>query len=104
MSKHKGREPPGDSQKIEVSESNNGNEQVRQDFLIRFGQAHESFRLAEIRALADVFGVEMDIVSYDPEVCSRPFATTDASETGSSGNHKLMGTLTLDPFYYCSTA
>ncbi|KAJ2902677.1 TRM11 catalytic subunit [Zalerion maritima] len=38
------------------------------DFLIRFGQAHESFRLAEIEALARIAGVELEVVSYSPSV------------------------------------
>ena len=38
------------------------------DFLIRFGQAHETFRLPEIKALAIVEGVDMTIVSYDEDV------------------------------------
>lgn len=39
------------------------------EYLVRFSQSHESFRLAEIRALATLEIVELEIVSYIPEVC-----------------------------------
>lgn len=38
------------------------------EFLIKFAQAHESFRLPEIKALAIVEGVEMTILNYDLDV------------------------------------
>ena len=40
----------------------------KMDFLIRFGQTHEAFRLAEIRALTSLTGVDMEVVSYRAEV------------------------------------
>ncbi|KAI0489947.1 S-adenosyl-L-methionine-dependent methyltransferase [Xylaria cf. heliscus] len=36
-------------------------------YLIRFTQLHESFRLAEIHALAVLAGVDLKIISYSPE-------------------------------------
>lgn len=38
------------------------------EFLIRFVQAHEDFRLAEVESLAAVAGIEVDIVSYEKTV------------------------------------
>lgn len=38
------------------------------DFLIKFAQAHETFRLPEIKALAIVEGVDMEIVTYNEDV------------------------------------
>lgn len=38
------------------------------EFLIKFAQAHESFRLPEIKALAIVEGVEMTVMKYDLDV------------------------------------
>ena len=41
------------------------------EYLIRFAQAHESFRQPEIQALADLAGVEVEFLYYDKNVCSR---------------------------------
>jgi len=40
------------------------------EYLIRFSHAHETFRLAETRSIAEVRGIPMEVVSYDPDVCS----------------------------------
>lgn len=40
------------------------------DFLIKFAQAHETFRVPEIEALALVEGLDMEIVDYSQDVCS----------------------------------
>lgn len=38
------------------------------DYLVRFVQMHESFRQAELQALADVAEVPIEFVKYDDEV------------------------------------
>jgi hypothetical protein len=38
------------------------------DFLIRFSQSHETFRLPEIQALAVIERVDLKIISYSLEV------------------------------------
>lgn len=40
------------------------------EYLIRFIQTHETFRLAEIQALADLEKIDLAIVFYDPDVCA----------------------------------
>lgn len=35
------------------------------EYLIRFAQVHESFRLPEIKALATLAGVDLEVVFYD---------------------------------------
>lgn len=40
-------------------------------FLIRFAQVHESFRLAEIEALATVQGVDLKVLNYSLDVRMR---------------------------------
>jgi tRNA (guanine10-N2)-methyltransferase len=42
-------------------------------YLIRFTQLHESFRLAEIQALAVLAGVDLKIVYYNDEVSEGHF-------------------------------
>ncbi|KAI2617687.1 tRNA guanosine-2'-O-methyltransferase TRM11 [Hypomontagnella submonticulosa] len=37
------------------------------EYLIRFSQSHESFRLAEIQALAVVEGIDLEVISYSDE-------------------------------------
>ncbi|KAI0139892.1 tRNA guanosine-2'-O-methyltransferase TRM11 [Hypoxylon sp. NC0597] len=37
------------------------------EYLIRFSQSHETFRLAEIQALAIVEGVDLEVISYSEE-------------------------------------
>lgn len=37
------------------------------EYLIRFMQVHESFRLAEIKSIAVYEGIHLEIISYDPE-------------------------------------
>jgi hypothetical protein len=41
-------------------------------YLVRLAQIHESFRKAELHALAEVAGVEIEIVEYDDDVGTRP--------------------------------
>ena len=38
------------------------------EYMIRFTQVHETFRLAEIEALAVLEGIDLTIVSYKPDV------------------------------------
>lgn len=38
------------------------------DFLVKFAQVHESFRVAELRALASLEGIDLAITEYDPDV------------------------------------
>lgn len=38
------------------------------NFLLKFAQTHESFRLAEIQALALIEGVDLTVVDYTDEV------------------------------------
>ena len=38
------------------------------EFLVRFAQSHESFRLPELKALAAVEGIEMQVVDYSKYV------------------------------------
>ena len=37
-------------------------------YLVRLAQIHESFRKAELHALANLAGVELEIVKYDDDV------------------------------------
>jgi len=39
------------------------------EYLIRFSQWHETFRLPELHALAMIEGVDLKVVSYNLEVC-----------------------------------
>lgn len=41
---------------------------VTMDFIIKFAQAHETFRIPEIEALAEVENVPLEIVHYDEAV------------------------------------
>jgi tRNA G10 N-methylase Trm11 len=38
------------------------------EYLIRFTQVHETFRLAEIEALAVLEDIKLEIISYSPTV------------------------------------
>lgn len=52
------------------------------EYLIRFAQAHESFRQSEIQALADLAGVKLEFLHYDKNVRSNfvsMFLSTDSS-------------------------
>ena len=42
------------------------------DYLIRFSQSHETFRLPEIQALAVIEGIDLKVVSYSLEVSFWP--------------------------------
>ncbi|KAK2016718.1 tRNA guanosine-2'-O-methyltransferase [Colletotrichum eremochloae] len=37
------------------------------EYLVRFSQAHESFRLPELQALADLEGIAMKVIEYSPD-------------------------------------
>jgi tRNA G10 N-methylase Trm11 len=41
-------------------------------FLIKFAQTHETFRVAEIEALAVIEGLDLTILHYDLEVSLAP--------------------------------
>lgn len=43
------------------------------DFIVRFTQSHETFRLAELKALAEVEGIELTVKEYRAEVSYFPF-------------------------------
>ncbi|KAF3766752.1 tRNA guanosine-2'-O-methyltransferase [Cryphonectria parasitica EP155] len=47
------------------------------EFLVRFGQLHESFRVPELQALAVAEDAPFDVVSYDPE---KPFCVIRARD------------------------
>jgi hypothetical protein len=54
--------------------------EIIMEYMIRFTQTHESFRLAEIKALAVLEDIELEILSYSPSVscscsCSSLFLT-----------------------------
>ncbi len=40
------------------------------DYLVRFSQTHETFRLPEIQALAVLEGIDMEVKEYSLEVCA----------------------------------
>jgi len=42
------------------------------EYVIRFTQVHETFRLAEIEALALLEGISLEVLSYSPSVSSSP--------------------------------
>ena len=42
------------------------------EYLIRFIQEHETFRLPEIEALAELEGIKFEVVFYSTEVCLPP--------------------------------
>lgn len=41
------------------------------DYMIRFTQVHETFRLAEIQALAVLEDIDLEVLSYSPDVSLR---------------------------------
>jgi hypothetical protein len=41
---------------------------VMMEYMIRFTQVHETFRLAEIEALAVLEGIKLEVLSYSPSV------------------------------------
>ncbi|KAH8649944.1 S-adenosyl-L-methionine-dependent methyltransferase [Xylariales sp. PMI_506] len=53
------------------------------EYLIRFSQSHETFRIPEIQALAIVAGVDMKILHYDPlsPYCIVELPSEDAART-----------------------
>ena len=38
------------------------------EYMIRFTQVHETFRLAEIKALAVLEGISLEVLAYSPSV------------------------------------
>ena len=38
------------------------------EYMIRFTQVHETFRLAEIKALAVLENIDLEVLSYSPSV------------------------------------
>lgn len=44
------------------------------DYLVRFVQLHESFRKAELEALADLYGINIEFLHYDQYVRYYMFA------------------------------
>jgi tRNA (guanine10-N2)-methyltransferase len=40
------------------------------EYLIRFSQSHETFRMPETQAIAESGGFDMKVLYYDLEVCS----------------------------------
>lgn len=38
------------------------------EYLVRMAQIHETFRVPELRALARIEGIEMEVVEYDDDV------------------------------------
>jgi hypothetical protein len=38
------------------------------EYLIRFSQSHETFRVPEIQALAELGKIDLKVLYYDPEV------------------------------------
>ena len=42
------------------------------EYMIRFTQVHETFRLAEIYALAELEKLNLEVLSYSPSVCNTP--------------------------------
>lgn len=47
---------------------------IMPEYLVRFVQLHESFRQAELQALADVADVAIEFVKYNEEVSATPAA------------------------------
>ncbi len=43
------------------------------DYMIRFTQIHETFRLPEIKALAVLENIDLEVLSYSPSVWLPPF-------------------------------
>ena len=41
---------------------------ISMEFLIRFAQSHESFRRAELEALALIEKLDLEILEYNPDV------------------------------------
>lgn len=56
------------------------------EYLVRFSQTYETFRLPEIQALAIIEGVPLEVVSYSPEVSTlispRSQLSTNIPNTG----------------------
>lgn len=44
---------------------------VKMDYLIRFSQSHETFRLPEMQALALIEGIDLKVISYTLDVSQR---------------------------------
>lgn len=53
-------------------EADNISRLFNMEYLIRFAQCHETFRLPEIQSLATLAGVELEVVSYNDHVSAEP--------------------------------
>ena len=53
----------------------------KMDYMIRFLQVHESFRLAEIEALAALEGINLEILSYSLSVRHIPGTLCSSIDT-----------------------
>lgn len=42
------------------------------EYLVRLAQIHESFRTAELHALAELAGADLEIIKYDDDVGTFP--------------------------------
>lgn len=62
------------------------------EFLVRFGQLHETFRLPELQALAVVENAPITVVSYDPE---HPFCIIRAPDAEAASRLIRRSILTL---------
>jgi tRNA G10 N-methylase Trm11 len=63
------------------------------DYLIRFSQSHETFRLPEIQSLALIEGIDMKVISYSLDVSSRSITQEGQSTT-------FTITSSLQPLHY----
>ncbi|CAK7562469.1 MAG: hypothetical protein SEPTF4163_000315 [Sporothrix epigloea] len=78
------------------------------EYLVRFSQSHESFRLAEIQALATLENVELEIMSYIPDspFCIVRLASDDAAarlvrrSVLAQSIHSLWGMADTLPAFY----
>ena len=48
---------------------------IKMEYMIRFTQTHESFRLAEIQSLATLENIDLQINSYSPDVSRTVYYT-----------------------------
>lgn len=69
------------------------------EFIIKFAQAHESFRVAEIKSLAIIEGIDLEILGYSDEVCPTTFASKKGSTLCSNADINIVpilpGTTTI---------
>ena len=60
------------------------------EYMIRFTQVHETFRLAEIEALAVLEGIELEVLSYSPSVRSSSEITCISAHNFPSHHFALL--------------